>query len=110
MIHVSVRYYNIVAHFLGRREERRAVEVGTTTRGLIEALAAENASLRRLALTADGKVAGHVRLFRNGRLVLDADEQLAEGDEIQVFPAIAGGATIHLDPPELHSDGTSCGM
>ena len=88
---VSVKYYNIVVDFLGRREEQRSIPSGTTMCGLVEALADESASFRRLALTSEGQVSGHVRLFRNGQAVLDMDEPLADGDEIRVFPAISGG-------------------
>jgi molybdopterin converting factor small subunit len=88
---VSVKYYNIVADFLGRREEKRAVAAGTTIRDFVAALASESASFRRLAFTAEGNVSGHLRLFRNGQAVLDLDEPLGDNDEIRVFPAISGG-------------------
>jgi molybdopterin converting factor small subunit len=90
-LQVSVKYYNIVADFLGRQEEKRAVSAGTTIRDFVAALAGESASLRRLAFTAEGKVSGHLRLFRNGQAVLDLDEPLAANDEIRVFPTISGG-------------------
>lgn len=90
-IQVSVKYYNIVADFVGRREERREVGARTTVRDLMDTLAAESASFRKLAFTDEGQVSGHVRLFRNGQAVLDYDERLVEGDEIRVFPTISGG-------------------
>jgi molybdopterin converting factor small subunit len=88
---VSIRYHNIVADFLGRREESRRLPAGTTLRGLVESLARESESFRSLAVGVDGQVSGHVRLFRNGQAVLDLDAMLVEGDEIRVFPAISGG-------------------
>jgi len=88
---VSVKYYNIVVDFLGRGEEQRSIPSGTTMRGFVEALASESAPFRRLALTPEGQVSGHVRLFRSEQAVLDMDEPLADGDEIRVFPAISGG-------------------
>jgi molybdopterin converting factor small subunit len=88
---VSVRYYNIVADALGRREERRAVEAGTTVRDLLQALAAERPAFARLAVTAEGGIGGQMRPFRNGRAVIDMDEMLVDGDDLRLFPAISGG-------------------
>jgi MoaD family protein len=90
-IRVSVKYYNIVADFVGRREECREVAAGATVRDLVGMLATESTSFQRLAFTDDGQVSGHVRLFRNGQAVLDLDEPLVEGDEMRVFPTISGG-------------------
>ena len=64
---------------------------GTLIRDLVVALANESAPFRNLVLTGEGEVSGHVRLFCNGQAVLDLDQPLADGDEIRVFPAIAGG-------------------
>jgi MoaD family protein len=88
---VTVRYYNIIADSFGRREERRAVEAGTTVRDLLQVLAAEHPSFARLALTAEGGIGGQMRPFRNGRAVLDMDEVLLDGDDLRLFPAISGG-------------------
>lgn len=90
-LEISVKYYNIVADFLGRREEQRTLRAGNNLRDLLAVLAGESLAFRRLALTAEGQVTGHVRLFHNGQAVLDFDEPLAEGDEVRVFPTIAGG-------------------
>lgn len=90
-LRVSVKYYNIVADFLGRREEQRLLPAGTTVRGLVEALASESAPFHRLVYTSGKQVGGQVRLFRNGEAVLDLDEPLADGDELRIFPVIAGG-------------------
>ncbi len=90
-IRVSVKYYNIVADFVGRREEQRGVAAGATIRDLMRTLASESTSFKKLAFTTEGQVSGHVRLFRNGQAVLDLDGPLAEGDEIRGFPTISGG-------------------
>jgi molybdopterin converting factor small subunit len=91
MVHVSIRYYNLVADFLGRREEQRALPPGSSLLFLVQALAAESGPFQRLALTADGQVSGHVRLFRNGEMVHDLSTMITDGDEVRVFPAISGG-------------------
>jgi molybdopterin converting factor small subunit len=90
-MNISLRYYNLVADLLGRREELRAVPADTTLHELLDALSCENASLGRLLPVAAGDLGGRLRLFRNGRFVLDPDEPLADGDELRLFPAISGG-------------------
>ena len=90
-IRVSVKYYNIVADFLGRREERREMAASATIRDFMNSLATESTSFQKLAFTTEGQVSGHVRLFRNGQAVLDLGEPLVEGDELRVFPTISGG-------------------
>jgi molybdopterin converting factor small subunit len=99
IVSVSVRYYNIVADLIGRREETRLLSAGTTARDLVQELARENPSFAALACTVpsgaggagDGQVSGHIRLFRNGQAVLDLDETLVQGDQLRLFPAISGG-------------------
>jgi molybdopterin converting factor small subunit len=88
---VTVTYYNIVADFFGRREDRWELPAGTTVKDLVAALGSECASFRKLAFTAEGQVSGHLRLFCNGQAVLDLDQELADEDEIRAFPAISGG-------------------
>jgi MoaD family protein len=90
-IRVSVRYYNIVADFVGQREECRPMAAGATIRDLLGELGAESASFQKLAFTDGEQVSGHVRLFRNGQAVLDLDAPLVDGDEMRVFPTISGG-------------------
>jgi molybdopterin converting factor small subunit len=91
MVHLSMRYYSLVADFLGRREEKREVPPGSSLHALLQALAVESEPFRRLALTADGQVSRHLRLFRNGEMVHDLSTAVTEGDEIRVFAAISGG-------------------
>jgi molybdopterin converting factor small subunit len=90
-IRISLKYYNIVADLLERKKEQRRVPDGTTISDMLKNLAQENSSFAKLALTTDGEVSQHLRLFRAGQAVLDLHEPLNEGDEILIFPAIAGG-------------------
>lgn len=91
MPQVLVKYYNIVADVLGRRQEQRSVPTGTTVGDLVTALAEESTSFRNLAFSASGQASGHLRLFRNEQAVNDLDEPLADGDELRFFPAVSGG-------------------
>ena len=88
---ICVRFYNIVADQAGRRVEERWVPVGSTIADLLRDLAAQHPALSRYA-GADGRPSSKpFRLFRNGHIVLDAGEPLADGDEIRIFPIISGG-------------------
>ena len=48
-------------------------------------------ALSRYASAGDRSSSNPFRLFRNERIVLNAGEPLADGDEIRVFPIISGG-------------------
>lgn len=88
---IRVRFYNIVADQVGRRAEERWIPEGSVIADLLRDLAAQHPALSRYAGTHDRPFPNPFRLFRNGRIVLDAGEPLADGDEIRIFPIIAGG-------------------
>ncbi|MEJ5201173.1 MAG: MoaD/ThiS family protein [Anaerolineales bacterium] len=88
---VKVRYYNLVADYLGRKTEERFLEDGATCYSLVRVLSEENESFRRLAFTDEGKISHRLRIFRNGQMIVDANIRLADQDEIQMFPAVSGG-------------------
>ena len=90
-LRIRFRFYNIVADQVGRRAEERWVPDGSTIAELLRDLAAQHPALGRYAGTYDRPFPNPFRLFRNGRIVLDAGEPLADGDEIRIFPIIAGG-------------------
>lgn len=46
--------------------------------------------LRKWLYSEQGEVAGHVRLFKNGRQVA-AGETLEDGDEVLILLAVSGG-------------------
>ena len=68
---------------------------GTTVAEVIGALAAEAPELRAQLLSEDGRLRSFVNLYLNGEDVRSRsglDTALADGDEIAIVPAIAGGA------------------
>jgi molybdopterin converting factor small subunit len=90
-LRIRARYYNVVADQVGRRADERWVPDGSTIADLLRDLAAQHPALSRYA-GADGRPSSKsFRLFRNGRIVLDAGEPLADGDQIRIFPIISGG-------------------
>lgn len=90
-LRIHILFYSIIADQVGTRAEVRVVACGSTIDELLWALAAEHPALEQYLGDRD-KVAQHgLRLFRNGRVALNAVEPLADGDTIRIFPVISGG-------------------
>lgn len=56
----------------------------------LDALLAAKPALEARALDDDGELRGDVNLLKNGESV-DADEGVAAGDELALFPPVSGG-------------------
>ncbi|RXE57113.1 molybdenum cofactor biosynthesis protein MoaD [Methanoculleus taiwanensis] len=88
-----------VRAFAGLREAlggERLVEIsnGATMKGLLDAVGGTSATAAAALFEESGELKGHVILMRNGKRVGRADIEtlaLAEGDEIALFPPVAGG-------------------
>lgn len=93
MITIKVSYYNILAACAGVKNESVLLPEGTAILNLIHELAKRlPGSFQEIALL-DGAPSPHIRVFHNRRLVRPEDfgQPLVDGDEIMLFPAIAGG-------------------
>lgn len=93
---VSVRYFNILAALTGCRQETVKIPDGSTSRELLVSLAATYPPEFARMLFQDqapARLSAYLRAFLNGKLLKDAelDEPLSAGDELMLFPAIAGG-------------------
>ncbi len=74
---------------------------GATVRAVLDALVAEAPALRPHLLTDDGALRSFVNVYVNGedaRARSGLETPVAEGDELAIVPAIAGGA---LDAPAV---------
>lgn len=94
MITVSVRYHNILRRRTGVEQETIALTEGTSIRAVLEHLANRHGPhLREMLLAPEGSVASHLVIFHNQKLT--SQDQchllLTDGDELMLFPAIAGG-------------------
>jgi molybdopterin synthase sulfur carrier subunit len=70
------------------------VEGGTSITGLIRSITQENPEGRDAIFTKDGEFLRYVILMRNGKRVeihRAAETPVSDGDEIAVFPPVAGG-------------------
>ncbi|MDH7488511.1 MAG: MoaD/ThiS family protein [Anaerolineae bacterium] len=93
-IHVRVRYYNVLRDAAQRGEETFAVAAGMTLRGLLrDVVARARPRVGEVLLLRTGEISPYTRFFWNGAVVgeADLDRTLQEGDEVHIFPAIAGG-------------------
>lgn len=92
-IAVTIQYHNILRRATGFGQEDICLPQGSSVRDALNQLSKTHASLRSLLFTAKGDIASHVVVFRNHKLITHDQfgTQLADGDELKLFPAISGG-------------------
>ena len=86
-------------YFAPERSGRVILEMelgdGTTVRDLLEELAAQDQEFRQVLFNPNtGRLAGHIALILNGRLVELAgglEAKLRPGDTVQLMPGFSGG-------------------
>ncbi len=92
-MNIKVRAFGGFRELLGR-ELSLSLPEGTTVRRLLEELGGGAPAFAAEVLDAGGRLRPYVRILRNGRDVRNADgleTVMAEGDEIALFPPLAGG-------------------
>ena len=94
MIAVTVRYHNILRRAAGIVDELVTLPEDAALRDLLEHLAQSHGpALREMLFAPDGAVSSHLVIFRRRKLVRreQLGEPLDDGEELMLFPAIAGG-------------------
>jgi molybdopterin converting factor subunit 1 len=100
---VRLRYFAIIRETMGRSEEERDIEAGTTAGGLFDALAAEFPRLAPMK---------RATMLMVNQDYVDAEHPLGEGDELALIPPVSGGMgravlfriqTEPLDPREAEA-------
>ena len=94
MISVSISYHNMLRRRTGVERENIQLPDGTPLYGALEKVADRyGPHLREMLFAPEGTVANYLVVFHNGQLSRqDARTvQLADGDELMLFPAISGG-------------------
>ncbi|MGC8645717.1 MAG: ubiquitin-like small modifier protein 1 [Thermoplasmata archaeon] len=89
---VLVRYYANLRDVVKRKEE--VISGATDLQGLISILVSRYGEAFRRWLFRDGSLMGNVIILVNGRNVLFGDKlatALNEGDQVDIFPPVAGG-------------------
>jgi molybdopterin synthase sulfur carrier subunit len=90
---VLVRGFARFGELIGR-ERKVEAPAGTTLLGLLADLARASPALEAELFDPDRRIRDYVILMRNRRRVENADApavELQDGDEIAVFPPVAGG-------------------
>ncbi|MCJ7825620.1 MAG: MoaD/ThiS family protein [Anaerolineales bacterium] len=94
MITVHVRYFNFLAVVADARQAEITIPADTTLRQFIHHLAEMHSERFRSFIFDGQEISTYLRIFHNEKLIWEVqldDIRLAEGDEIMLFPAIAGG-------------------
>ena len=94
MITVSVRYHNMLRRRAGVEQETITLGEGASLRAGLNHLADRHGPhLQQMLFSPQGDIVSHLVVFRNRKLVPHKrfDEPLSDGDELMLFPAIAGG-------------------
>jgi len=94
MIHIQIHYHNMLRRRTGVEKETIQLPAGTSLHGALEKVADRyGPHLREMLFVPDGSVANHLVVFHNGQLARQDSRavQLANGDELMLFPAISGG-------------------
>lgn len=88
---ITLKYFNVIASYMGIKVEQRQVDAGTTLQDLVHMLASENESFSKIALDSQGRVSSRIRIFRNDVLAATGAGPIFDGDQIYIFSAVSGG-------------------
>ena len=93
MITICVRYFNILSAFTSCKEETVSFPVVPSLLELLQFLAAKYPGGFTQVALLEGKLAPHLRIFVNNKPLgwQDGDFLVNDGDEVMLFPAVAGG-------------------
>ncbi len=92
-IRVTVRFFNILASYAGTKKIEVSFPDGATLQRVIDHLVQTGSQELRQILVNNGKFNQYLKIFHNEQLVSnnELERPIKEGDEILIFPAIAGG-------------------
>jgi len=93
MIYIRVRYFNILSAYTGCKEETVAFPAAPSLLELIQSLTARYPGGFAQVALLEGKLAPHLHIFVNNKSHgwQDGDVLINDGDEVMLFPAVAGG-------------------
>jgi molybdopterin converting factor small subunit len=90
---VSLSYFNILADYAGSRKVELCLSKGATVQHVLEYLKINGTTQLNHILFQNGEFSKYIKIFLNQQLIADGklDTPLENGDELMLFPAIAGG-------------------
>lgn len=92
---VHIRLYAALQQVTGHREVSVPVEKGDTVRVVLNRLLARYPKLKAHLLDEAGQLRRYLHVFLNGRMIYDPDDvytPVQDGDELTIFPHVAGDA------------------
>ncbi len=90
---INVLAFANFREILGKEREMRLLE-GATVRDLLDLLAADGQAFKEAAFDESGMLRDYVLLMVNKKRIdpaMDLSRKLEEGDELAIFPPLAGG-------------------
>lgn len=91
---IELRFFATFREAVGQREVAHEYPDDATVGDVLASLEAEYEGLAGELLDEDGDVRPRLSIMRNGRNVIHLDgteTSLSDGDELSVFPPVAGG-------------------
>ncbi len=90
-VKVRVRAFASFREILGRETDLE-VDEGSTVKDLLDNLATSNQRFKAEAFNSSGDLKDYVLLMKNRKRIDPSGlEELKDGDEVAVFPPVAGG-------------------
>jgi len=94
---MNVNFYATLRPIAGQKTVEFPLEPGSSVRELVAAIVERFPPMRKELLDENGELYQHVHVFINGRdspyLSEKMETLLNQGDKIDVFPAVGGGAS-----------------
>jgi MoaD family protein len=93
MITVRVRYFNMLGTFTGCKEESLSFPSPVTLLELVHFISNKYPGGFAQVALIEGGLAPHLRIFVNNKPLgwQDGETIMNHGDEVMLFPAVAGG-------------------
>ncbi len=88
-----MKFYSYLRDLIGQKEVELELDEGTTISHLLEELVLDSKT-KEVLLDKNNEVKPDITILRNGREIKfleGLDTVLKEGDEVSVFPLVAGG-------------------
>lgn len=96
MINIHVQFFNILAAYTGKKTVEISVQEGIQLSDAIVWMAGQFSPAFQEIVIPQGVPSQHLRIFLNEKPVSEKEYStpLQDGDEIMLFPAVAGGCRI----------------
>ena len=88
---VRVRFYGLVHDEVGLREVECKLSKGSTVIDLLDLIVSDKPALKRMVYDKEGNFRDYLEIALNQLSLIDLDNELNDGDLIQIMPPIGGG-------------------